>query len=72
MTRRDQLELGMKENAAYRKDHLPPGQLRGVEIPTAPGRSAEIPAARGGGRSVPRVSGGRVQPRTSRRAGGVS
>ena len=29
MTWRDKLELGLKEDAAYRKDNLPPGQIRG-------------------------------------------
>ena len=47
MTRRDKLELGLKENATYRKDNLPPSQIRGPELPTGPGRSPEIPLARG-------------------------
>lgn len=47
MTWRDTLELGLKEDAAYRKDNLPPSQVRGPEIPTGPGRSPEIPMARG-------------------------
>jgi hypothetical protein len=46
MTWRDTLELGLKEDAAYRKDNLPPSQVRGPEIPTGPGRSPEIPMAR--------------------------
>jgi hypothetical protein len=45
MTWRDKLELGLKENAAYRKDNLPPSQIRGPELPTGPGRSPEIPLA---------------------------
>jgi hypothetical protein len=47
MTWRDKLELGLKEDAAYRKDNLPPSQVRGRELPTGPGRSPEIPLARG-------------------------
>jgi hypothetical protein len=46
MTWRDKLELGLKENAAYRKDNLPPCQVRGIEVPCGPGRSPEIPLAR--------------------------
>jgi hypothetical protein len=46
MTWRDKLELGLKEDAAFRKDNLPPSQIRGEEKPSGPGRSAEIPAAR--------------------------
>jgi hypothetical protein len=46
MTWRDTQELGLKEDAAYRKDNLPPSQVRGPEIPTGPGRSPEIPKAR--------------------------
>ena len=47
MTWRDKFELGLKEDAAYRKDNLPPSQIRGPELPTGPGRSPEIPLARG-------------------------
>jgi hypothetical protein len=46
MTWKDKLELGLKEDAPYRKDNLPPSQVRGEERPTGPGRSPEIPAAR--------------------------
>jgi hypothetical protein len=46
MTWRDKLELGLKEDAPYRKDNLPPSEVRGPEIPTGPGRSPEIPMAR--------------------------
>ena len=45
MTWRDKLELGLKEDAAYRKDNLPPSQIRGPELPTGPGGSPEIPLA---------------------------
>ena len=46
MTWKDKLELGIKEDAAFRKDNLPPSQVRGEEKPAGPGRSPEIPAAR--------------------------
>jgi hypothetical protein len=46
MTWRDKLEIGLKEDAPYRKDNLPESQIRGPEIPTGPGRSPEIPMAR--------------------------
>jgi len=46
MTWKDKLELGLKEDAAFRKDNLPPSQVRGEERPSGPGRSPEIPAAR--------------------------
>jgi hypothetical protein len=54
MTWRDKLELGLKEDAAYRKDNLPASQIRGPEVPTGPGRSPEIPLAHGG--TGPQVS----------------
>ena len=46
MTWRDKLELGIKENAPFRKDNLPASQVRGPEIDQGPGRSPEIPMAR--------------------------
>ena len=53
MTLKDKLEIGLKEDAAYRKDNLPDSQVRGPEIPTGPGRSPEIPLARGDKNIVP-------------------
>ena len=47
MTLIDKLEIGLKEDAPYRKDNLPESQIRGPEIPRGPGRSPEIPMARG-------------------------
>jgi hypothetical protein len=47
MTLKDKLEIGLKEDASYRKDNLPDVQVRGPEIPAGPGRSPEIPLARG-------------------------
>ncbi len=47
MTWRDTLEIGLKEDAPFRKDNLPESQVRGPEISTGPGRSPEIPLSRG-------------------------
>ena len=47
MTWIDKLELGLKEDAAYRKDNLPPDQVRGPQLPSGPGRSPEVPLSRG-------------------------
>jgi hypothetical protein len=46
MTWRDKLEIGLKENAPYRKDNLPESEVVGPELPQGPGRSPEIPDAR--------------------------
>ncbi len=56
MTWRDKLEIGLKEDAAYRKDNLPASQIRGPEIPTGPGRSPEVPLAREDRTQVPHPS----------------
>ena len=53
MTLLDKLEIGLKEDAPYRKDNLPPDQIRGPEIPAGPGRSPEIPLARDDHNVVP-------------------
>lgn len=53
MTWRDTLEIGLKENAAYRKDNLPSDEVSGPEVPQGAGRSAEIPDARTHRTSVP-------------------
>ena len=45
MTWRDKLELGLKNDAPFRKDNLPESQVRGPEVPAGPGRSPIIPAA---------------------------
>ena len=47
MTIKDKLEIGLKEDAPYRKDNLPDFQVRGPEIPSGPGRSPTIPLAKG-------------------------
>jgi hypothetical protein len=46
MTWKDKLEIGIKEDAGFRKDNLPKQQVRGPEIPSGPGRSPVIPAAK--------------------------
>ena len=46
MTWKDKLEIGLKEDAPYRKDNLPSKQVRGPQVPTGPGRSPEVPLAR--------------------------
>ena len=46
MTWRDKLEIGLKEDAPFRKDNLPASEVRGPETPKGPGRSPEIPMAR--------------------------
>ena len=62
MTLKDKLEIGLKEDAPYRKDNLPPNQVRGPQLPSGPGRSPEIPLARGDETDVP-VDPGSRQPR---------
>ncbi len=46
MTWKDKLEIGLKENAPFRKDNLPTSEVGGPELPQGPGRSAEIPRSR--------------------------
>jgi hypothetical protein len=46
MTWRDKLELGLKDDAAFRKDNLPPEEVRGPEEAAGPGRSPVIVEAR--------------------------
>jgi hypothetical protein len=57
MTLKDKLEIGLKEDAPYRKDNLPEDQVRGPEVESGPGRSPEIPAARGDKNIVPDSDG---------------
>lgn len=51
MTWKDKLEIGLKEDAPYRKDNLPESEVTGPEVPAGPGRSPVIPAARAKGAS---------------------
>jgi hypothetical protein len=46
MTWKDKLEIGLKDDAPFRKDNLPRFQVRGKRVPAGPGRSPEIPDAR--------------------------
>lgn len=46
MTWKDKLEIGLKEDAPYRKDNLPESEVTGPEVPAGSGRSPVIPAAR--------------------------
>jgi hypothetical protein len=47
MTLKDKLEIGLKEDAPFRKDNLPEGQVRGPQVESGSGRSPEVPASRG-------------------------
>jgi hypothetical protein len=64
MTWRDKLELGLKEDAPYRKDNLPESQVRGPEISKGPGRSPEIPLARGDGAPAAQPPASEDEPRS--------
>jgi hypothetical protein len=66
MTWKDKLEMGLKEDAPFRKDNLPDVQVRGPEIPAGPGRSAEVPMARGDANPPRRRSGAGRVPRMGR------
>ena len=39
MTWKDKLELGLKNDAPFRKDNLPEKEVKGPEVPAGPGRS---------------------------------
>jgi len=66
MTWKDKLEIGLKEDAPYRKDNLPSKQVRGPQVPTGPGRSPEIPLAREDG-TTPSANGQRRPSGTRRK-----
>ena len=53
MTWKDKLEIGLKEDAPYRKDNLPASEVHGPELPAGPGRSPEVPLARVSGTQAP-------------------
>ena len=61
MTWKDKLEIGLKEDAPYRKDNLPASEIHGPELPAGPGRSPEIPLARVSGAQAPAKPAGPVQ-----------
>jgi hypothetical protein len=63
MTWKDKLEIGLKEDAPFRKDNLPDEQVRGPEIPSGPGRSPEVPAARAAAKRQTRQPDARRRPR---------
>ena len=63
MTWKDKLEIGLKEDAPFRKDNLPDEQVRGPEIPSGPGRSPEVPAARAAAKAPNRRPSSRPRPR---------
>jgi hypothetical protein len=67
MTWRDKLEIGLKENAPYRKDNLPLTEVIGPELPQGPGRSAEIPHARGTNTQTSTMPASRRGGRAARR-----
>ncbi len=46
MTWKDKLEIGLKDDAPFRKDNLPDEQVHGPLRPAGPGRSPEVPEAR--------------------------
>ena len=60
MTWKDKLEIGLKDDAPYRRDNLPPEQAHGPEKPAGEGRSPEVPEARDDENAPP------VQPRARR------
>ncbi len=53
MTWKDKLEIGLKEDAPFRKDNLPEQQVRGAEVAAGSGRSPVIPAAKAEAESTP-------------------
>jgi hypothetical protein len=63
MTWKDKLEIGLKEDAPFRKDNLPDEQVRGPEIPSGPGRSPVVPAARTAAKVRKGQPGARRRPR---------
>ncbi len=68
MTVKDKLEIGLKEDASFRKDNLPEQQVRGPQVPKGEGRSPEVPAAREDANRVAGPSKPSRQRRASRRA----
>jgi len=46
MTWKDKLEIGLKDDAPYRKDNLPKHEIRGPQKPAGEGRSPEVVESR--------------------------
>jgi len=61
MTWKDKLEIGLNEDAPYRKDNVPESEAGGPAIPSGPGRSPEIPLARGVQKVKARTAPGKVR-----------
>jgi hypothetical protein len=68
MTIRDKLEIGLKEDASFRKDNLPDEQVRGPLVPAGEGRSPEVPAAREDANALAGPSKPSKQRRANRKA----
>ena len=64
MTWKDKLEIGLKDDAPYRRDNLPEDQADGPKQPAGPGRSPEVPGVRDDENDPP------VQPGARRPAAG--
>jgi hypothetical protein len=46
VTWKDKLEIGLKDDAPYRKDNLPKHEIRGPQRPAGEGRSPEVVLSR--------------------------
>ena len=45
MTWRDKMEIGLKDDARFRRDNLPDFEVEGPQVPAGPKRSPIVPAA---------------------------
>jgi hypothetical protein len=57
------LDIGLKDDAPYRKENLPDSEVEGPEKLAGPGRSPEIPAARDSNVPPTAQPAARKQPR---------
>ena len=64
MTWKDRLDIGLKDDAPYRKENLPDSDVEGPVKPAGPGRSPEIPAVRDSNVPPTAQPAARKQPRT--------
>jgi len=67
MTWKDKLEIGLKDDASFREDNLPPEQVKGPVVPSGDGRSPEVvearrEAERKAGPSKPSSKGRKARP----------